>query len=665
MILKNYIKVQYALAMLFVFALSALPTQQAMAQCPNDNIFFFSTPAPTTPGATVQVTSCIFGGEYITMTNMQAGATYRISTCGDTDFDTEITVYSAGGVFQVENDDACGLQSEVDFTPTVTGDYDILVDEWICSSNTICMTLNVTLIDTSPPANDDACNATPLTLGIPADINNEFATTQQFEPNPGPGTVGEAPTCNAIDGWCSFELDLDNTVWYTFVGPASGCVSVEIASPGLTDLQLAVYQSDNCNNYFKFKEVAANDDGGPLFVPFLDFFEVVPGLTYFVQVDGYNGDFGVGDQIIVHDGAGPVPAPWTTSHNGAAVGSFSYVTCGEVYTASSNQFATPFKDQGGYILQTMCGDGYVQARVDDIDGLGWAGITMRESNAQGSRKVDLKTQLNSLVRRVVRKGTNGFAQNQQYPRPQGWNWLRLERVGDQFAGYISEDGSSWQQIFASSFVMNNCLQVGMFVESINVNSVTTGTFSTPETGSCPCESSFGGSYDGAYCGASTGSPGFPDDPTCEAAVCAVDPFCCDISWDGLCAAQAMNDFAAECADCLSAAPAPTGGFGTLQSDITQPEDVANNVDRIGDLTVFPNPSQGVVNLQVEDFIGKSATVVIYTSLGQELYTRVYDVVEVSTLTIDLTSPKVASGIYHLNFVSEGQRITKQVIINKK
>jgi hypothetical protein len=31
-----------------------------------------------------------------------------------------------------------------------------------------------------------------------------------------------------------------------------------------------------------------------------------------------------------------------------------------------------------------------------------------------------------------------------------------------------------------------------------------------------------------------------DDPECEAAVCAIDPFCCDVAWDGICASEALD-----------------------------------------------------------------------------------------------------------------------------
>jgi hypothetical protein len=41
------------------------------------------------------------------------------------------------------------------------------------------------------------------------------------------------------------------------------------------------------------------------------------------------------------------------------------------------------------------------------------------------------------------------------------------------------------------------------------------------------------------CCIDNGTPGC-DDPECQAIVCAQDPFCCDVAWDGLCASQALT-----------------------------------------------------------------------------------------------------------------------------
>ena len=111
------------------------------AQCPNDNNQWLTTSATTLTSTPTSITSCIYGGEYRLMTNMQAGSSYTFTTCGDAAFDTEITVYNAvTGAFIVENDDFCGLQSSVTFTSN--GDnVRVLVDQWPCNSNTTCMSL--------------------------------------------------------------------------------------------------------------------------------------------------------------------------------------------------------------------------------------------------------------------------------------------------------------------------------------------------------------------------------------------------------------------------------------------------------------------------------------------------------------------------------------------
>ena len=63
----------------------------------------------------------------------------------------------------------------------------------------------------------------------------------------------------------------------------------------------------------------------------------------------------------------------------------------------------------------------------------------------------------------------------------------------------------------------------------------------------------------AYCNNAIGIPGFSGDQDCQDAVCAEDPFCCDTSWDGLCAGEAALQPA--CANCFSpGTPLPPCGL---------------------------------------------------------------------------------------------------------
>jgi hypothetical protein len=54
-----------------------------------------------------------------------------------------------------------------------------------------------------------------------------------------------------------------------------------------------------------------------------------------------------------------------------------------------------------------------------------------------------------------------------------------------------------------------------------------------------------GGGDSGDCCIANGTPGC-EDPVCEAAICAIDSFCCDTEWDGLCAGLAAADPACFC-----------------------------------------------------------------------------------------------------------------------
>ncbi|MCH9682807.1 MAG: hypothetical protein K0V04_15330 [Deltaproteobacteria bacterium] len=63
-----------------------------------------------------------------------------------------------------------------------------------------------------------------------------------------------------------------------------------------------------------------------------------------------------------------------------------------------------------------------------------------------------------------------------------------------------------------------------------------------------CNFNAGACFDNSTCCAPNGSPGCSD-PGVEACVCAMDPFCCSVEWDGLCVGQATADCNAVCVVC--------------------------------------------------------------------------------------------------------------------
>ena len=94
---------------LFVAA-TLFSVQLNYAQCPNNNTQYLTSNAPTVVGSTVTLSTCMYGGEYRLVNNLQAGYVYSFETCGDTDFDTQMTIYdNSTGALVGYNDDFCGL----------------------------------------------------------------------------------------------------------------------------------------------------------------------------------------------------------------------------------------------------------------------------------------------------------------------------------------------------------------------------------------------------------------------------------------------------------------------------------------------------------------------------------------------------------------------------
>jgi len=126
------------------------------AQCPNDNTFLMNASPPVSTGISSTTVNCINGGQYVT-TSVIAGNTYTFSTCGNTAFDTEITVLNtATNAVIGYNDDDCGVQSTVTWVATFTGNVNVLIDQYPCVNSGLCTDLVIT--STPPVQSGNGCN---------------------------------------------------------------------------------------------------------------------------------------------------------------------------------------------------------------------------------------------------------------------------------------------------------------------------------------------------------------------------------------------------------------------------------------------------------------------------------------------------------------------------
>lgn len=140
---------------------------------------------------------------------------------------------------------------------------------------------------------NDPCGAVELNFGADAVLlSNVDANVAPSEPAPPGGG------CQTFGLWC--EGNLSNTVWMKFTTTEnSTSIMASTCSPGTNfDTQLALYAVGDCSDFASFELVTANDDvpGGcstangfasTLYAGCLE-----ANTTYYLQVDGYNGQTG-------------------------------------------------------------------------------------------------------------------------------------------------------------------------------------------------------------------------------------------------------------------------------------------------------------------------------------------------------------------------------------
>jgi hypothetical protein len=108
----------------------------SFSQCGFNNTYYETIAAPTDLGASV--TTLLYGGEFTTVTGMVPGNVYEVTTCGETAFDSQLTIYNGdGSALRAFNDDyiTCTPQSKIYFSPFSSDNYNILLDEYNCEDN--------------------------------------------------------------------------------------------------------------------------------------------------------------------------------------------------------------------------------------------------------------------------------------------------------------------------------------------------------------------------------------------------------------------------------------------------------------------------------------------------------------------------------------------------
>ncbi len=149
-------------------------------------------------------------------------------------------------------------------------------------------------------------------------------------------------------------------------------------------------------------------------------------------------------------------------------------------------------DQFRFAYKTLSGDGTMVARVDSIFNSNvWAkgGVMIRQNVQAGSVHAFMPITPGgtsagngaSFQRRLTAGGASANTDNTAAAVAAPY-WVKIERKGDAFSGYISPDGKTWTQLgTAQTITMNNPVLIGLALCSHDAAIATSATFSNVST----------------------------------------------------------------------------------------------------------------------------------------------------------------------------------------
>lgn len=90
----------------------------------------------------------------------------------------------------------------------------------------------------------------------------------------------------------------------------------------------------------------------------------------------------------------------------------------------------------------------------------------------------------------------------------------------------------------------------------------------------------------------------------------------------------------------------------------------NSIDAAA-INIYPNPATDAVNVDVSTFAGQNISMMVTNSFGQPVYQQAYENLDELILGIDMSSPAILNGIYHVRVMAaDGISVTQSFMILK-
>jgi regulation of enolase protein 1 (concanavalin A-like superfamily) len=161
-----------------------------------------------------------------------------------------------------------------------------------------------------------------------------------------------------------------------------------------------------------------------------------------------------------------------------------------LYGAGYDIFYT--RDSFEYAHRSVDGDASLVVRVrsqSPTDPWAKAGLMFRSDLSEGAKHVSIfQTPANGIALQY-RAATGGTSRHIAGPTRGAPTWLRLDRVGDSYRGYVSDDGVNWKLVGTVTVSVGALALAGLAVTSHSDGTVSKAEFSDYRLGPAPVEQS--------------------------------------------------------------------------------------------------------------------------------------------------------------------------------
>jgi regulation of enolase protein 1 (concanavalin A-like superfamily) len=165
----------------------------------------------------------------------------------------------------------------------------------------------------------------------------------------------------------------------------------------------------------------------------------------------------------------PLPAGWANqdidSQPAPYKGNTGYLD-GKFVMTSFGEGMNDKNDSFHFAYKKMRGDGSMIARVNPLElANGRGGVMMRETLDSNAKQASVLINANKSIVFSSRSTIGDYSSNTEIPNIKAPYWVRLDRVGNVFTGFISPDGKAWTKTQTVTIAMNQDIYVGLGLAS--------------------------------------------------------------------------------------------------------------------------------------------------------------------------------------------------------